>query len=183
MPPKSSIKRLDKRIQAEIYRLYDVGCTLDEVLDHLRALGVSHISRSALGRDHQQYAKAIARVRESREIAEALVREFGDGNSEPKAMRANIELAQALVSKLLVSRAGDEKTETKEVTMLTRCLESLGRASKADIEMITKIREQTRKEVELEVRAKVKALGTAKELKGLTDEELEKRIAELAGQN
>ena len=111
------------------------------------------------------------------------MREFGDGNSEPKAMRANIELAQALVSKLLVSRAGDEKTETKEVTMLTRCLESLGRASKADIEMITKIREQTRKEVELEVRAKVKALGTAKELKGLTDEELEKRIAELAGQN
>ena len=43
-----------------------------------------------------------------------------------------------------------------------------------------KAREQARREVEAEMRDRVRKLGTAQELKELSDAELERRIAELA---
>ena len=45
--------------------------------------------------------------------------------------------------------------------------------------MMAKAREQARREVEAEMRDRVRKLGTAQELKELSDAELERRIAEL----
>ncbi len=91
----SSIRRLDPRIVSEINGLFERGRTLNEILAKLRELGVSDVSRSALGRYKQSYDEVIASVRESRQVAEVLVKEFGK-DSDPKAMRANIEMMQAL---------------------------------------------------------------------------------------
>ena len=137
------------------------------------------MSRSALGRYKQSYDEVIASVRESRQVAEVLVKEFGK-DSDPKAMRANIEMMQALISRLTREITKNEKLDVKQVAILSGALESLGRASKTDIEMMAKAREQARREVEAEMRDRVRKLGTAQELKELSDAELERRIAELA---
>ena len=118
-------------------------------------------------------------MRESRQVAEVLVKEFGK-DSDPKAMRANIEMMQALISRLTREITRNEKLDVKQVAILSGALESLGRASKTDIEMMAKAREQARREVEAEMRDRVRKLGTAQELKELSDAELERRIAELA---
>lgn len=81
----SSIRRLDPRIVSEINGLFERGRTLNEILAKLRELGVSDVSRSALGRYKQSYDEVIASVRESRQVAEVLVKEFGK-DSDPKAM-------------------------------------------------------------------------------------------------
>ena len=162
----SSIRRLDPRIVSEINGLFERGRTLNEILAKLRELGVSDVSRSALGRYKQSYA-------------EVLVKEFGK-DSDPKAMRANIEMMQALISRLTREITRNEKLDVKQVAILSGALESLGRASKTDIEMMAKAREQARREVEAEMRDRVRKLGTAQELKELSDAELERRIAELA---
>ena len=62
----SSIRRLDPRIVSEINGLFERGRTLNEILAKLRELGVSDVSRSALGRYKQSYDEVIASVRESR---------------------------------------------------------------------------------------------------------------------
>ena len=175
----SSIRRLDPRIVSEINGLFERGRTLNEILAKLRELGVSDVSRSALGRYKQSYDEVIASVRESRQVAEVLVKEFGK-DSDPKAMRANIEMMQAIISRLTREITRNEKLDVKQVAILSGALESLGRASKTDIEMLAKAREQARREVEAEMRDRVRKLGTAQELKELSDAELERRIAELA---
>ena len=175
----SSIRRLDPRIVSEINGLFERGRTLNEILAKLRELGVSDVSRSALGRYKQSYDEVIASVRESRQVAEVLVKEFGK-DSDPKAMRANIEMMQAIISRLTREITRNEKLDVKQVAILSGAMESLGRASKTDIEMMAKAREQARREVEAEMRDRVRKLGTAQELKELSDAELERRIAELA---
>lgn len=179
MPRVSSIRRLDPRIVSEINTLLECGRTLDEILSKLAELGVSDVSRSALGRYKQSYDDVVASVRESRQVAEALVREFGK-DSDPKAMRANIEMMQAIISRLAREITRNETLDVKQVAILSGALESLGRASKTDVEMMSKVREQVRREMEAEMRARVQKLGTAQELKELSDAELERRIAALS---
>lgn len=179
MPRVSSVRRLDPRVVSEINGLLERGRTLDEILAKLAELGVSAVSRSALGRYKKSYDEVIASVRESRQVAEVLVKEFGQ-DSDPKAMRANIEMMQAIISKLAREITKNEKLDVKQIAILSGALESLGRASKTDVEMMAKAREQARREVEAEMRDRVRKLGTAQELKELSDAELERRIAELS---
>lgn len=180
MPRQSSLKRQEKAVLAEVHARFDSGWTLDEIVAHLRAMGVKDVSRSALGRYKQHYDEVIAAVRQSREVAEVLVKEFGT-DPEPKAMRANIEMMQAVISRMMRSLSTTEGVSAEEVAMLSRAMDSLGRASKSDADMIARVREAARKEMTAEVKERIKALGSASDLKELSDEELERKIAELAG--
>lgn len=145
MGRSSSIRRLDPRVVSEINGLLERGRTLDEILGKLREIGVDDISRSALGRYKQSYDEVIASVRESRQVAEVLVKEFGD-DADPKAMRANIEMMQALISRLSREITRNETLDVKQVAILSGALESLGRASKTDAEMMSKMRDMARRE-------------------------------------
>ena len=78
MGRKSTLRRLPPEIQTEINRILSEGrLTLDELLEHLRGLGVEGISRSALGRQKQKIDKVAAKLRQSREIVDALVEKTG----------------------------------------------------------------------------------------------------------
>ena len=81
MGRKSTLRRLPPEIRAEINRILSEGrLTLDELLEHLRSIGVEGVSRSALGRQKQKIDKIAAKLRQSREMTEALVREIGQGH-------------------------------------------------------------------------------------------------------
>lgn len=173
MGRRSSIHRLDPKIVAEINSLLERGRTLDEVLSALRNIGVSEVSRSALGRYKQSYDEIIASVRESRQVAEVLVKEFGT-DTEPKAMRANIEMLQALVSRLGREITRGETLDVKQIAILSSALESLGRASKTDVEMVAKMKEEARKEAEKKVEEATRK--AAAESAGLTPEQALERM-------
>lgn len=173
MGRRSSIHRLDPKIVAEINGLLERGRTLDEILAALRNIGVSEISRSALGRYKQSYDEVIASVRESRQVAEVLVKEFGT-DTEPKAMRANIEMMQALVSRLGREITRGETLDVKQIAILSGALESLGRASKTDLETMTKLKEEVRKEAEKKVDEATRK--AAAQSAGLTPEQALERM-------
>ena len=173
MGRRSSIQRLDPKIVAEINSLLERGRTLDEILSALRNIGVSEVSRSALGRYKQSYDEIIASVRESRQVAEVLVKEFGT-DTEPKAMRANIEMLQALVSRLGREITRGETLDVKQIAILSGALESLGRASKTDVEMMAKMKEEARKEAEKKVEEATRK--AAAESAGLTPEQALERM-------
>ena len=180
MARRSSIHRLDPKIVAEINSLLERGRTLDEILSALRNIGVSEVSRSALGRYKQSYDEIIASVRESRQVAEVLVKEFGT-DTEPKAMRANIEMLQALVSRLGREITRGETLDVKQIAILSGALESLGRASKTDVELMTKIREEARREMKAKLDQAVEDVTRNPENAGLSPEQLKAKLLEAYG--
>lgn len=176
----SSIRRLDPRIVSEVNGLLERGRTLDEILSKLREIGVSDVSRSALGRYKQSYDEVIASVRESRQVAEVLVKEFGR-DSDPKAMRANIEMMQAIISKLAREITQNEKLDVKQIAILSGALESLGRASKTDVDMMMKAREQAEKEAKKKIDKAVDEVTGNPENTALSPGELRAKLLEAYG--
>ncbi|MBE1425632.1 hypothetical protein H4684_002289 [Desulfomicrobium macestii] len=170
MPRVSTVKRLPPEIREEIHRLLESGQTLDSIVEHLRSMGVSEVSRSALGRYKQNFERIVERVRRSREIADALVRRFGNAD-ESKSMRANIEMMHGIVSEMLM-QIGDVEDgqdggkavllEPKAAHDLAKALDHLARARKFDQEAIIKIRAEVAKEAEEKLdKAVTKAAGQA----------------------
>jgi hypothetical protein len=71
--------------------------------------------------------------------------------------------------------------EKINLASLARSIADLGRASVAQKKYVEEVREQERRRAREEMAARVKALGSAADLKSLSDEELAQRIAALAG--
>lgn len=190
MGRKSTVLKQPPDVREAIGLWHREHKTLDDILDALdETYGVS-ISRSALHRHVKGLDKTLARIERSRQLAEATVARFGQ-EPESKAARANIELAHALISEVSAALDGTsgsdetdadakgEKPKPMDAMLLAKAIEHLTKASRQDAEMISKIREQARKQIQEEVRARVRALGSAEELKSLSNEELERKIAEL----
>jgi len=154
MPRKSTVRRLPPELREQIGALIDQGRTLDEITAHLNQLG-AEVSRSALGRYKQHLDKVGDKLRRSREVAEALIAKLGTA-PESKALRLNVELMHGVLMDLALNAndegEGDRKGEPAEgkpvalepmgAMLLSKALDHLSRASKADAELVGKIREQ-----------------------------------------
>lgn len=180
MPRQSTIKKLPPQIRDKIGALLDQGRTLDEIVTHLSSLDVQ-VSRSALGRYKQHIDKVSERIRRSREIAEAMVRNYGEA-PESKTARLNIELLHGvmldMISQLPDGAEGDGDDETPLLLSLSprgamemaKAMDHLARASKQDADLITKLREEARAEA-------ANAMEAVGRKEGLSDEV----IAEIRG--
>lgn len=150
MPRTSTVRRLPPGLREKIGQLLDQGRSLDEIKAALDSLGAD-VSRSALGRYKQQVDKVGEKLRRSREVAEALVSKLGDA-PESKSLRLNVELMHGLLLDLAVNATAVEESgeeggkpvvlEPMDAMLLSKALDHLGRASKADAELVGKIREQ-----------------------------------------
>lgn len=157
MPKPSSIDRLPEEIREEIGKLRRQGRTIDEILDKLRELlpEDQQPSRSAVGRHVKKIEVLGARIRASREMANALVDRLGDGG-ENKLLRLNAELMQGVITNLLVSDDGEPVTlGPKEAAFLANALQRIATAQKADADLVGKIRDEQRKEIEAEMKRKL----------------------------
>ncbi|MDR2503840.1 MAG: DUF3486 family protein [Deltaproteobacteria bacterium] len=130
----SKINRLPKEAQRLITAWFDQGFTVDEVTEHLKTMGAP-VSRSSVGRKRQEWAKISARVRESREMAEAIAREYRDEPSSVVAA-ANLEMMHSLLNRVLRSESEGEEVTLKpgELMQLTRALSYLAGGRKAEVE-------------------------------------------------
>lgn len=129
----SSINRLPKEVQGLITSWFDQGCTVDEVTEHLQAMGAP-VSRSAVGRKRQEWGQIISQVRESREAAEVLARTFRDAPASEMA-QANIEILHTLMQRILRAEMTQEKMTLKpnEMMFLGKAIKDLTSARKAEV--------------------------------------------------
>jgi hypothetical protein len=181
----SSIDELPEEIRAEIGRLRTQGATIDRIVEHLRGLVGSALdeapSRSAIGRHVKKMAFIGEKLRRSREVAEALVRELGDQPAS-KAAQLNIELLHGAVFDLF-NRAdpasgdlelvdGDGRAalagNPEGIMMLAKSLDHLTRASKSDVEFVAKVEARAAEKAKREAVAAVEAISKAEGISGKT---------------
>jgi len=170
----STVKRLPQEIRDEIGRLFDAGATLDEVLSHLKRFDLSHCpSRSALGRYRQEIERVGEKVRESRAVAEALVRQLGD-QPEGRLARLNIELAHSTVLRLLSGADDDEPVtlDPRDAHFIARSIKDLSAAAKTDADLIIRLR----KEVEQKAVATMEKVAKARGLSAETVADLKREF-------
>ena len=134
MGRKSSLRRLSPEVLQEINRILSEGrLTLDELLEHLRGMGVDTISRSALGRQKQRIDKVAAKLRQSREMTEALVREIGPSVAEGQQGRLLVQTLRDLVFDHLAARVEEgDVDDPKALMALARTLKDMALAIRLD---------------------------------------------------
>lgn len=173
MSRPSSIDQLPEEIRVEIGRLRGLGWTIDQILEHLRGLLDCAPSRSALGR-HIKGMDAIAeRMRKSRHVAEALVRELGDA-PESRTARLNIELLHGAIMELFMNAAEGEEGGAVDADgraalqgnpegtmMLAKALDHLGRASKSNVEFVVAAEKRATEKAQREAAKVAETVGRA----------------------
>ena len=179
MARPSSIDQLPELIRSEIGRLRMQGCTLDAILAHLRQLHGEAPSRSALGRHIQGLDRIGEKMRQSRQVAEALVQELGDG-PQSRAAQLNIELLHGAVMDLFM-RAADGEAVNKAgqaaldgnpegVMMLAKALDHLAKASKSNVEFLIAVEKRA---ADKATAAAAKSVETTGRERGLTRDTIE----------
>jgi len=178
MARASSIDQLPETVRAEIGRLRQNGRTIDDILAHLRKMdGIAPVSRSALGRHLQHMEKLGERIRRSRQVAEALVKELGDA-PESQAARVNIELIHNAVLELFMNaESGEDIDESGKaalagnpegVMMLAKALDHLTRASSKNLEFIRLAEDRATAKAKREAAQAVDTVGREKGLTAAT---------------
>ncbi len=174
MSRPSSVDKMPEEFRSLIGQLRGQGWTIDQIHEHLSRLLDEAPSRSALGRHIQGMDKIQEKMRRSRQVAEALVRELGDA-PESKAARLNIELLHSAILDLHMRAADGVGVDAEGLAalngnpegamMLAKALDHLSRASKTNVEFIAAA------EARAEARAKKAAANVVETVgreKGLT---------------
>lgn len=178
----STVKRLPPEIREEVHHLLDQGQTLDAIISHLRTMGVEQISRSALGRYKKNFDVLVERMRRSREVSEAVVRNFGQ-ESESKTARLNMEMMQSVIFDLMLKcqedsaeGAGEDITlDARQAQALSAAMANLARARRLDQDALVKAREEAAREAEAKV-AKAAAQVAEEARPGLSVAEMRDRM-------
>ncbi len=168
MGRKSSLRRLPPEILQEVNRLLSEGrFTLAEILEHLRGMGVETVSRSALGRQKQKIDRIAAKLRQSREMTETLVKEIGPSVVEGQQGRLLVQTLRDLVFDHLAARGEEgDLGDPKSLMALARTLKDMAQANRLDQDFETKVRERIQKET-------VKAVEDVTREAGLSAETVE----------
>lgn len=168
MGRKSSLRRLPPEVLQEVNRILSEGrLTLDELLEHLRGMGVETVSRSALGRQKQRIDKVAAKLRQSREITASLVQELGANSTEGEQGRLLVETLRGMIYDHLEARIVEgEPGDPKSFMALARTLKDMAQANRLDQDFEVKIRERVQKET-------VKAVEDSAREAGLSAETVE----------
>ena len=175
-----TVDRLDPAVRAEVDAALERGKHLDEIIAHLRVLGVEEVSRSGLGR----YSQRMARFAADRDRTNAIVQGMGLNPDDTDAnTRLLVQLLQSLVSRFSAALLGDDDGELAETTaldlkLLTDAVRNLASAQKIDLDTKLRIKAETRREaLEQAATAGEKAARSA----GATPETLARIRAEILG--
>lgn len=172
MDRPSSVDKLPPAVRDEIGRLRGSGFTIDDILAALRELDVTHISRSSLGRHLKNMEKVGRKLRQSRTVAEALVRQLGDAPASRSA-QLNIELLHSVI--LDLQMAGDEdepdadglaalKGNPEGIMLLAKAIDHLTKSSKTDADFVAQIEARTEARMRAETKQNVAAFAKSQGL-------------------
>lgn len=166
----------------EFRRLLATGrLTIDALTLWLEGRGYE-ISRSSVHRYAQSFEEVAARLRESREMAEAMVRELGPEATDGKQGRLLVEMFRTLVNDHLMRRlrGEDSALDPQQFMFLAKALKDAAGAARLDQDFEIKLRAQVLKEVSDKLSAAERSAKAAGE-KGLSPariDELRRVLAE-----
>ena len=180
MARQSTVDKLPETVRAEIGRLRQNGRTIDDILAHLRTMdGIAPVSRSALGRHVQGLDRLGEKMRRSRHVAEALVRELGTA-PESQAARLNIELMHTAILDLFMQADdgadANAPREPGDIHDLSKALDHLARASKANVEFIAAAEKRAAERARTEAAAAVETIAKERGISGATIEAIKAGI-------
>lgn len=162
MPRPSSISRLPAEIRDKIGALRAEGRTIDEIVAKLEELNVD-VSRSALGRHCKRLESVQANIRQSRQIADAIVRNYGE-DKENKLARVNMEILHGLIFQLMSSEDGEPVViSSKDASCLATAIEKLTKAAKADVEKEIAITAEFKEKAERQLQSVARRKGLSSE--------------------
>lgn len=171
------VRRLPPELREQLHAMLDAGHTLDEIAAHLKSLGAD-VSRSGLGRYKQQVDKVAQRLRESRNMAEAVMERMGAQAATGKSGAALIEMLTTLTSDYLLRRLDDPDTEVEvdELRALARAVKERAQAARATQDYEQKLREEAQREAEKKMEEAVDAVTAAPGGVSLTPAEMRERL-------
>jgi len=155
--PEEIITQINEMIGSERF-------TLDEIMDHLRELGVDDVSRSGLHRHTASIKQIAATMRRSRTVAESLTKHLGPSVKDGDLARTVIEMVHGLLMNNVTSALTGEAEDPSamELMRISAALQKLASAQKLDVERVDKIREQATAEAVGRVEKEGKKLGMTK---------------------
>ena len=136
----SKIKRLPRELQDMVNGMFERGFSITEVSQALEKAG-EDISRSSVGRYHQDWLEAMKELILVREFSEMTVRGLKD-MPESKIARMNVQLIEAGIFKAITALGTTFQTDPeKAVKLLTKAAMAqamLARAAKDDADKTIK---------------------------------------------
>ena len=177
MTRASKIRRLPPELREQLHSMLDAGHTLDEIKTHLNALGAD-LSRSGLGRYKQQVDKVAQRLRESRNMAEAVMERMGAQAATGKSGEALIQMLTTLTSDYFLKRLDDPdgEIEVDEIRALARVVKERAQAARLEQDYDVRIRAQVEKEAAERMKHAVDAVTTNPDNARLGPDELRTAI-------
>ena len=170
---KSFMRHLTDEQRQFIYRMLEEDkLTLNEMLDEIRAEFPADCipSRSALGRERQNYVAEAREFRQIQSMSEVLVKEFGEDPDDKGGMLL-AQAVQAVVTKRAMDELTNDGADESKPKMDIDAVGALARAARAAIMTKSKamenrdeIRRLAREELIREQREKLDALGKTGEV-------------------
>lgn len=143
MPRKSVVDMLPPKKRAAIDRLIQAPeLTLDDLVELVEQdLGVK-ISRSALYRRQRNFAEASAKIRETREVAQAFAQDLGASLADETG-RHLVEILNTLIFRVAMNKAGDDDDDNvKDLMQLSKALKDLQSAQNLSIRREADLRKE-----------------------------------------
>ena len=176
---KSFMRHLTDEQRQFIYRMLEEDkLTLNEMLDEIRAEFPADCipSRSALGRERQNYVAEAREFRQIQSMSEVLVKEFGEDPDDKGGMLL-AQAVQAVVTKRAMDELTNDGTDESKPKMDIDAVGALARAARAAIMTKSKamenrdeIRRQAREEL---LREQDENLQKAAASQGLGEEQIQ----------
>ena len=176
---KSFMRHLTDEQRQFIYRMLEEDkLTLNEMLDEIRAEFPTDCipSRSALGRERQNYVAEAKEFRQIQSMSEVLVKEFGEDPDDKGGMLL-AQAVQAVVTKRAMDELTNDGTDESKPKMDIDAVGALARAARAAIMTKSKamenrdeIRRQAREEL---LREQDENLQKAAASQGLGEEQIQ----------
>lgn len=173
----SKVRRLPPELREQLHEMLDAGVPLEEITAHLRSLGAD-VSRSGLGRYKQQVDKVAARLRESRQMAEAIMERLGADAATGKGGAALIQMLTTLTNDYMLRRLEDPEAEMEvdDLRALARAVKERAQAARATQDFDIKIREAARAEAEEKMKKAVDVVTGQPESASLTPAQMRERL-------
>jgi len=175
MPRKSSIATLPDSVRKRLDFLIAEGAlSLDDLTAFLDGAGHAR-SRSAIHRHAQKLEQVSARMRQSREMVQALVPDLNDAKEQGEQGRLLVEMARVLVFEFLMKLQPDPndpdaapQIDAKDIANLGKGLAELSRALRLDQDFEVKLRTVVEKEEREKAAAAVEEVAAGLGEQGLS---------------
>lgn len=135
MARPSKVDKLPPEIRDCIGELRRDGHTIDEILAHLRGLGIGpdQVNRSGLGKAVQRWDAVAARLHDSRTAAEAIMSRLESPGADDRVARLNIQMLHASLMELMRGEDGEPaRFDPQESMFLSATLKNLVGAARVD---------------------------------------------------